>query len=114
LKLAEKAVAALRARNAPPAVLAAVLDTLGFAQMQANLLFEAETSLKESIRTSETASAHCHLADLYLRKDRLARARQELEAAKRLARQRGDENVERVIARLASSINAPDAPARRE
>ncbi|MBI1370285.1 MAG: tetratricopeptide repeat protein [Planctomycetes bacterium] len=82
LPMAEKAV-----KLAPKQALAqaSILDTLGWVQYRNGNLDQAEITLRRSIQLNPLAPVHLHLAQLLLERGQKDDARQQINAARRLA-----------------------------
>ena len=106
LPLAEKAV---QLADGNPDIQAYCLDTLGYAQLQAELLFEAESTLRRSLRVKELPVCRMHLASLYLARQQPGKARAELNTALVLAEKAGETVLAETIRTQLANLPGPAA-----
>ncbi len=76
-----------------PLAQASVLDTLGWVQFRVGNVDEAEITLRRSIQISPIPAVHLHLAEVLQAKNQIEPAREQVNAARRLAEEKKDKDT---------------------
>jgi len=101
LPLAEKAVSLANGR---PEIEAVCLDTLGWARLRANYVFQARSDLEHSLRLKDSISVRLHLAEVYLALKLPEKAAQELAVVQAKAEEHQDQEALAEVKRLQQQI----------
>lgn len=88
-----------------PLAQASILDTLGWVQFRNGSIDQAELTLRRSIQFQPLAPVHLHLARLLIQKQQLDAARQQINAARRLAEETHDADMIQQAGELLESID---------